>query len=116
MYQVSYNKEKNRIYMTFKGRISKEEVRQYEGELLGVLGRVHSHFTVCVNAGEMNSFSPSLYSEFIRLKQHCEAKQMKSLAVVVPYKVYQLYRRRLEREIGNIFINQEEAELFLNTI
>lgn len=116
MYKVSYDNQKNRIYVTITGSLELNEVDNYSKEFKAAVDRAKPGFTVCVDNTNASLNSPEVNEKLTECRDYSVQKGLKNAAMVVNSAIFKMQMKRLFNELGNVFPTMEEADKFLDNI
>lgn len=115
MYTISYDPSKNRIFIKIIGTMTDQEVQDYTKETISLIDTANPGFTVCANMEQSDRTVLENSGTFQGIRDYAMQKQLRNVATVLSQEAYNIHQEAPFTGIRNIFLNQEEAERFLDT-
>jgi hypothetical protein len=117
MYEVTYDRAKNRIYIKLEGTMSLDEADGYNEAVKKAADQAQPGFTICIDGAKAAPFSPEVDAKCAESRNYLVKKGVKDTATVVDSAILKMHVARTLKEIGgNVFGSKEEADKYLDSL
>ncbi|GAB6100533.1 hypothetical protein JCM16358_24120 [Halanaerocella petrolearia] len=118
IYNINYNRSKNRIHINFKDSLNFKETKQYVKELKKVIDKAQPHFTFCLDFSCDPVHSKKVDAVFKEARQYAIENKMKGTATILSKSILSKIqmRKTLKDLNNNIFDNRKEAAEYLDSL
>ena len=114
MYEISYSKEKNRIYIKISEDLCGAEEKNYIDDMINRLNNVNPNFTVCANLKGCGISVLHNSENFEVVRNYGREKKIYKVAIVLNNEVFNANLSNPSNKLSNTFKNIEDAEKYLD--
>lgn len=116
MYKITYSQLKNRIFIEIYGVLSPEEKDEYKRTAIATIDDAKNDFTVFVDLVHCDINVLMSSDEFQVIRDYGTKKGVKAVACVLNSYCYEMHKQKTLSSLKNVFLDANEAEIFLNKI
>ncbi|MTI48385.1 hypothetical protein [Sporosalibacterium faouarense] len=119
MYNVTYDRSKNRIKGVVSGFMKVDEVSKYNDELKKVIDQAKSNFTALFDISEFKPATQEVAKVLAEGKDYAVKKGLRKSALVATSAIVKMQSKRNFKDVGDspeeYFASIEKAEEFLDS-
>ncbi|WP_027632785.1 hypothetical protein [Clostridium hydrogeniformans] len=115
MYEISYSKEKNRIYIKISEDLCDAEEKKYIDDMIHCLNNVRPNFTVCANLKSCGISVLHNSGSFEVVRNYGREKKIYKVAIVLNNEIFNANLANSFNKLNDTFKNIEDAEKYLDS-